>query len=96
MAEQEVPQPTERIYMPRPSWAPLFFAFGLALAIAGIYAQGWIVRGWVYSIVGLIFVLAALVSMVRGAGRDFYRLPRRQRVRGAVLPAASLRPPRRG
>ena len=96
MAENDVPQPTERIYMPRHSWAPLFFAFGLAMAIAGIYAQGWIVRGWVYSIIGLIVVVVALVSMIRGAGRDFYRLPRRQRVRGAVLPAASLRPPRRG
>jgi hypothetical protein len=96
MADQDIHQATEQIHPPRPSWAPVFFAFGLALAIAGIYAQGWIVRGWVFSIFGLIFVFAALVSMIRGAGRDFYRLPRSQRVRGAVLPAASLRAPRRG
>ena len=96
MAEQQIPRATEQIHPTRPSWAPAFFAFGLALAIAGIYAQGWILRGWVYSILGLIFVVFALISMVRGAGRDFYRLPRRQRVRGAVLPAASIRPPRRG
>jgi hypothetical protein len=96
MAEQEIPQATEQIYQPRPSWAPAFFAFGLAVAIAGIYAQGWILRGWIYSIIGLVFAACALISMIRGAGRDFYRLPRRQRVRGAVLPAASIRPPQRG
>jgi hypothetical protein len=29
--------------------------------------------------------------MISIAVRDFYRLPRRQRVRGAVLPAATMR-----
>jgi hypothetical protein len=96
MAEHQIPQATEQIHPPRSSWAPPFFALGLLLAIAGIYAQGWIVRGWVYSILGLILVVCALISMARGAGRDFYRLPRRQRARGAVLPAASIRPPQRG
>jgi hypothetical protein len=95
MPDDQIPQPTEQIYLPRPSWAPAFFALGVALAVAGIYAQGFLVRGWVYSIIGVVILLAALVSMIRGAGRDFYRLPRRQRVRGAVLPSASLRPPRR-
>lgn len=96
MARHDVPAATEQVYLPRPSWAPAFLAFGAALAIAGVYANGFIVRGWVYAIIGVVVFLAALISLVRGAGRDFYRLPRRQRVRGAVLPAASLRPPKRG
>jgi hypothetical protein len=32
--------------------------------------------------------------MVRGARRDSYRRPLRQRVRGAVLPGKTLSPPR--
>jgi hypothetical protein len=96
MAEREIPQPTEQVHLPRPSWAPVFFALGAALAVAGIYAQGFVLRGWVYAIIGVIVLLAALGSLIRAAARDFYRLPRHQRVRGAVLPAASLRLPKRG
>ena len=48
-------------------------------------------RGWAYCIVGAIFLLAALSSLVGDTIRGFFRLPRRQRVRGAVLPAATLR-----
>jgi hypothetical protein len=91
-----VPAPTELIYSPRPSWAPIFFAFGGALLVCGTFAQGFIVRGWIYMIIGAVVCLAGLWSMISGAVQDFLRLPRRQRVRGAVLPAASLRSPKRG
>ena len=79
--------------MPRPSWAPIFFGFGAALALCGLFAEGFMVRGWIYSIIGGIVALAALRSMIAGARRDYYRLPRRQRVRGAVLPVEQIRPP---
>ena len=92
----DVPQPTELIYAPRPSWGPPLFAFAAALLVCGIFAQGFVVRGQIYMIIGAVVGLLALRSMVAGAVRDFYRLPRRQRVRGAVLPAASLRAPKRG
>lgn len=91
---REIPEPGELVYTPRPSWAPAFFAFGAALAVCGVFAQGFMVRGWVYSIVGGILLLAAFRSMVRGARRDYYRLPRKQRVRGAVLPVEAIRSPR--
>jgi hypothetical protein len=95
MAEREpIPAPTERIYMPRPSWGPAFFALGATLLVCGIFAEGFMVRAWVYAIFGAIFLLAALFSMIAAAGRDFFRLPRRQRVRGAVLPVPTARPPR--
>jgi hypothetical protein len=95
-AKRNVPEPGEQIYSPRPSWAPAFFAFGLALAVCGIYAEGFMVRGWVYSIIGVIVVLAATRALVRGSVRDFYRLPRKQKVRGAVLPIETIKPPPRG
>jgi hypothetical protein len=91
---REIPEPGELVYPTRPSWAPAFFAFAAALAVCGIFAEGFMVRGWVYSIIGIVVLLAALRSMVRGAIADHYRLPRRQRTRGAVLPVETIQPPR--
>jgi hypothetical protein len=91
---RSVSEPGEQVYLPRPSWAPALFAFALALTLCGIFAEGFMVRGWIYSIIGAIVVLAAFRGMVRGAVRDYFRLPRRQRVRGAVLPVETIRPPR--
>jgi hypothetical protein len=97
MNEHEtIPRPTELVYTPRPSWGPAFFALGVALAVCGIFAEGFMVRGWVYSLIGAIFAIPALWIMIAGSRRDFYRRPRRQRARGAVLPVTTLRPPKRG
>jgi hypothetical protein len=89
----DTPRPRELIYPPRPSWAPAVFAFAAALAICGIFAEGFMVRGWVYSIIGVLALLVALRRMTRGASRDYFRLPRRQRARGAVLPVETIEPP---
>jgi hypothetical protein len=93
--DRNVSEPGEQVYLPRPSWAPALFAFALALTLCGIFAEGFMVRGWIYSIIGAIVVLAAFRGMARGAIRDYFRLPRRQRVRGAVLPIETIRPPQR-
>jgi hypothetical protein len=92
---REIAEPGELVHAPRPSWAPAFFAFGAALALCGLFAEGFMVRGWIYSVIGGIVLLAAFRSMVRGARRDYYRLPMRQRVRGAVLPVETISTPRR-
>jgi hypothetical protein len=89
-----VPEPGELVYPPRSSWAPAIFAFALALAVCGIFAEGFMVRGWIYSIIGGVIALFAFRGIVRAAGRDYFRLPRRQRVRGAVLPVETISPPR--
>jgi hypothetical protein len=89
---REIPEPGEMVYAPRPSWAPAFFAFGAALAVCGLFIE-FMVAGWIYSVIGGIVALAALRSMVRGATREYYRLPRRQRVRGAVLPVERIKFP---
>jgi len=88
---REIPEPGELIYPPRPSWAPIFFAFGAALALCGLFIE-FMVTGWIYSVIGGIVALAALRGMVRGAIRDYYRLPRKQRARGAVLPVETISP----
>jgi hypothetical protein len=92
---RHIPEPGELVYPPRSSWAPAIFAFALALTVCGIFAEGFMVRGWIYSIIGGIVALFAFRSMVREAVRDYFRLPRNQRVRGAVLPVKQISAPPR-
>lgn len=90
---RHIAEPGELVYQPRPSWAPLIFAFALALALCGVFIS-FMVPGWIYSVIGLVVGLFALRSMIRSASRDYFRLPRKQRVRGAVLPVETVSPPR--
>ncbi len=90
---REIPEPGELVYPPRPSWAPAFFALGALAAVCGIFAEGFMVRGWIFSIVGIVILLFALRSMIRGATRDYFRLPRKQHARGAVLPVEKIKFP---
>jgi hypothetical protein len=91
---RHIPEPGEVVYQPRSSWAPAVFGFALALTICGIFAEGFMVRGWIYSIIGGVIALFAFRSMVQDAIRSYYRLPRKQHVRGAVLPVEQISSPR--
>jgi len=88
---RHVPEPGELIPAPRPSWAPVFFALGAVGLIAGIYASGFIFSPYIYSIAGAIIILAAFRSLVRGAIRGYFALPRRQHVHSAALPIEQIR-----
>ncbi len=90
---RHIPEPGETIYTPRPSWAPAFFAFGAIGLICGIYASGFIFAPYIYAVIGAIFALAAFRNIVRGAIRDYFRLPRKQHVRGAALPVETISAP---
>jgi len=90
---RHVPEPGELLYRPRPSWAPAIFAFAIALAVCGIFAEGFMVRGWIYSIIGLVVALFALRSMIKDATSSYFRLPRKQKTRGAVLPVETISVP---
>jgi hypothetical protein len=87
---RHVSEPGELIHAPRPSWAPAFFALGAVGLICGVYASGFIFAPFVYAIVGAVIVLAAFNSLVRGAIRGYFRLPRRQKVRSAALPVEQI------
>jgi hypothetical protein len=82
---RRVTQPSELVYVPSPSWAPVLAGAGIAVVAIGLFA------GWVYAVVGGIIAVAALWSWIRDAGSDIGRLPREQRVSTAVLPAVPLR-----
>jgi hypothetical protein len=91
---RHIPEPGEVVYQPRSSWAPAVFGFALALTVCGIFAEGFMVRGWIYSIIGVVVALFAFRSMIQDAIRSYYRLPRKQHVRGAVLPVEQISQPR--
>ena len=92
---RNIPEPGELIYAPRPSWLPALLAFALALAVCGIYAEMFLVRGWVYSVIGVVVALFTLRLLTRESVREFFGLRRKQRVRGAVLPVETIQPPKR-
>jgi hypothetical protein len=84
---RRVPEATELVYAPAPSWVPLFFAAGLATVVVGLFA------GMVWAIIGAVVVLVALVRWWRTVADEISRMPRSQRVTTAVLPPI---PPRQG
>jgi hypothetical protein len=77
-------EPVELVYVPESSWQPAMIAFGLAAVIAGIFT--W----WPYGVIGGIVALAGLLGWIRDARHGFDRLPRKQPIATAVLPAVPL------
>ena len=83
--ERQIPEPTELIYLPRPSWQPPLIAVGLAGVVGSLFT--W----WPYGVAGAIIALVALWAWIHEARTDFGRLPRRQRTATGALPAVTLR-----
>ena len=82
-------QPTELIYVPRPSWAPVLLALGVALILIGRFeATFYSIAG---GVVGGLLVIGALWTWIRSVAIDLGRLPRQLRTSSAVLPAIPLR-----
>jgi hypothetical protein len=46
--------------------------------------------------IGAVAALLIFRAIAGQAGRDYYRLRRKQKVRGAVLPVETISPPKRG
>jgi hypothetical protein len=90
---RHIPEPGELVYAPKPSWAPVFLAIGAIGLVCGTYAGGFIFAPFVYAIVGAVLALAAFRSIVPGAIRGYFRLPRRQKIRGAALPIETITVP---
>jgi hypothetical protein len=74
----------ELVYLPESSWQPMLVAFGLAGVVASLFT--W----WPYGVVGGVIALFALVAWIRDARAGYNRLPRKQRIATAVLPAVPL------
>lgn len=81
------PKPTETIYLPRPSVAPVLLAFGLAAVIVGLFS--W----WPYAVIGGAIALFGLVAWLRSNRYEIARMPRHQHTDTAPIPLAATRPP---
>jgi hypothetical protein len=93
---REVSEPGELIYAPRPTFLPVLLGFALAVVVCGVYAEGFMVRGWIYALIAGVAALFFLRGLVRISVREYFHLPRKQKIRGAVLPVETIRPPTKG
>lgn len=76
--------PTELIYVPNPSWAPMLVAAAIALLLAGTF------MGWFLYLVGAFVLLLGVRSWWKLSGDEISRMRRSQRTDTAVIPAESI------
>jgi hypothetical protein len=91
---RHVSEPGELVYLPKPSWAPAFLVLGIVGLVCGTFASGFVFAPYVYGVIGALIALFAFRALVRGAIRDYYRRPRRQKARGAALPVETISVPK--
>jgi hypothetical protein len=67
--EGSLPQPSEEIHLPEPSFLPVLVAFGITIAIVGV------VFTWVMVVIGLLIVLISLTRWIRQTREEMSELP---------------------
>lgn len=87
MSDNGTPEATELVYVPESSWLPAVTALGLLGVLAGVFV--W----WPYGVIGAVLALVGVIGMMRRTRADVDRLPRRQKLTTAVLPAVPPRKP---
>jgi hypothetical protein len=80
------PEPTDLIYLPKPSALPAMFAVGLAALIIGIYA--W----WPYSVAGALLAIPSLIGWLRQNRDEIAAMPREQHTDTAPIPLTAAQP----
>ena len=66
---QTLPEATEQVHMPEPSYLPVVTAFGITLMLVGV------ILTWIITIIGAIFFLVAAVRWVQSTRSDIGELP---------------------
>jgi hypothetical protein len=83
--EIETAEPTELVYVPSNSWAPVIVAAGIALIMIGMF------KGWSLWVIGAVVLLLGLRSWWRLADDEIAGMRREQRRDTAVIPAEPVR-----
>ena len=68
-AETDAPPTGEEIHLPGPTLLPFVCAIAITLIVVGT------TLGWIFSIVGLVILVVAVVRWVRDTRRDIDALP---------------------
>lgn len=82
-------EPTELIYVPNPSWAPLLVGAAITLLALGIF------MGWFLWLVGAFVLFLGVRSWWRLSSDEISRMRRSQRTETAVIPAEPVQRSRR-
>ena len=76
MAEPELtesggrlPQPTEEVHLPDPSYLPVVLALGVTIMLVGV------VLTWIMAAIGVLIAMVAIVKWLGGARREMRELP---------------------
>lgn len=85
MSPRDASEPTELIYVPSASWAPVVVAAGVASLAAGTF------MGWFMWLVGAFLLFLGLRSWWRTSGDEISRMRREQETDTAVIPAEPVR-----
>jgi Flp pilus assembly protein TadB len=67
--EGALPQPTEEIHLPEPSFLPVVLAFGVTITIVGV------VFTWVMVVLGALIFLISLTRWIRQTREEMSELP---------------------
>ena len=67
--EGALPQPTEEIHLPEPSYIPVVVAFGISIAVVGV------VLTWVMVVIGAVIALVAIFRWIRLTRSEMSQLP---------------------
>jgi hypothetical protein len=64
-----VPDPSEAVHLPGPSYLPVLTAFGITIALVGI------VISWVLVAIGVVLVVVVVTRWIRQTREDISELP---------------------
>ena len=78
-------EPTELIYVPGASWAPIIVAAAITAFAAGAF------MGWFLWLVGAFLLLLGAASWWKSSNDEISRMRREQRTDTAVIPAQPVR-----
>ena len=83
--EIETAEPTELVYVPNNSWAPVLVAAGITLILVGFF------KGWFLWAVGAFILLLGLRAWWHLSNDEIAGMRREQRSDTAVIPAEPVR-----
>ncbi|MFL5884665.1 MAG: hypothetical protein ACJ77M_06305 [Thermoleophilaceae bacterium] len=64
-----LPDPTEQVHMPEPSYLPVATGFGITLMLVGV------ILTWIITIIGALIFIPVVVLWIRDTRADIAELP---------------------